>query len=130
MTTLLQHVAGDCRIVAFDQQLGKGIGSTCTLVTEAFLPVRDAGGPLWTLSGYAIDSSAPVTGSQVLPACRAAAHPIEAIDRGLAILLYGVILLDTLCLSPSAGKATPRDNAAASALCNILSLHELPFDTE
>lgn len=34
------HVSGDARRIAFDADAGRGIGSTCTLVAEAFL--RDA----------------------------------------------------------------------------------------
>ncbi len=33
----MQHVTGDARNISFDVSLGRGVGSTCTLVAESFL---------------------------------------------------------------------------------------------
>jgi len=41
---------------------------------------------------------------------------LEGGDSPLALALLGVVLLDTACLSESAGKAKPRDHAAAESL--------------
>ena len=49
----------------------------------------------------------------------------ESFPAPLAILLLGVILLDSVNLVPEAGKATPRDAAAVRALLDRTRWEEL-----
>jgi exopolyphosphatase len=43
----------------------------------------------------------------------------QAVDRNIALLLSGTILLDTVNLDPAAGRVTPKDSAMAAALLPI-----------
>ncbi len=49
-------------------------------------------------------------------------HPSPKIPGSLSALLLGAILIDTVNLDPSAGRATPRDHAAATHLQPIAGL--------
>jgi inorganic pyrophosphatase/exopolyphosphatase len=88
------HVTGEDRRISYDLAAGRGVGSTCTLVAQS----------LFSLSGAETGSEAAAV----------------AIDAGIAELLLGVILLDTLGLSPSAGKTTPEDAAVVERLKAII----------
>lgn len=83
--TAAQDVTGRARNVSFDESLGRGVGSTCTLVAEAFL------------------ADAP-----------------SFLHADVALMLLGVILVDTLNLDPTMNKTTPRDEAAVSALLPVV----------
>jgi inorganic pyrophosphatase/exopolyphosphatase len=104
----LQGVSGSQRRVAFHPGLNRGIGSACTLVAEALL------GGDWDPSADQLAAAAPPPPSH--DAGDAGSAPAAALDSGLASVLLGVVLLDTLNLSPEAGKTTPRDAAVVSAL--------------
>eukprot|EP00557_Chaetoceros_sp_GSL56_P000115 CAMPEP_0176499302 /NCGR_PEP_ID=MMETSP0200_2-20121128/12853_1 /TAXON_ID=947934 /ORGANISM="Chaetoceros sp., Strain GSL56" /LENGTH=540 /DNA_ID=CAMNT_0017897709 /DNA_START=366 /DNA_END=1988 /DNA_ORIENTATION=+ len=82
-------VRGEKRNIAFENQCAL-VGSTCTLVTERFMNTR-----------YDIDDSTSAE---------------KQVDGGLALVLLGVILLDTVNMSPEAAKGTARDEAAIEFL--------------
>lgn len=76
-----------------------GLGSCSTIVAEAFLLQAPE------MMAARDPASVPAGG-----------RPFAfAPDREVALLLLGVMLLDTACLSEAAGKAQPRDIAAANA---------------
>ena len=91
------HVVGARRDIAFDAERGRElVGSACTLIAERAL------GPI------TIDPrSAKGSGEQ--------GSTIE-VDGELAMLLSGVILLDTSNMDPTVDKGRPRDDSALSRL--------------
>jgi inorganic pyrophosphatase/exopolyphosphatase len=82
------------RVVAFDE-VGKvaTCGSACTLVAEAFMKKEEE------------EDAAAKEGTVEKP-----------LERGLATLLAGVVLIDTLNMNEEAKKGTPRDQAALEYL--------------
>jgi len=93
------HMGAKVREIAFDTESMTGLGSCSTIVAEAFL------------------SQAPEMMAARDPAREPEAGRPFAFAPGkeVALLLLGVMLLDTACLSDAAGKAQPRDIAAANA---------------
>eukprot|EP00592_Proboscia_alata_P001953 CAMPEP_0194370840 /NCGR_PEP_ID=MMETSP0174-20130528/19194_1 /TAXON_ID=216777 /ORGANISM="Proboscia alata, Strain PI-D3" /LENGTH=421 /DNA_ID=CAMNT_0039148553 /DNA_START=152 /DNA_END=1417 /DNA_ORIENTATION=- len=86
-------VTGDSRQVAFDAKESKAlVGSTCTLVTECYMRYYEA----------EINKGGGST--------------TKGIDSNMALLLLGVILLDTNDMSTQSGKGTPRDSRAIQFL--------------
>jgi inorganic pyrophosphatase/exopolyphosphatase len=113
------HVHGADREISFDEVERRGVGSTCTLVTQHLLSEAAA---------MALTSCREEGGS-ALPA----AEKSQLLARQAASCLLGVILLDTVNLDEAAGKTTPQDVAAVERLCALLDVrlpdrHRL-FDT-
>ena len=81
------------------------MGSACTLVAEAFLAHRRA-----AASGRAEGSSSTCT---------------DTLSREVATLLAGVILIDTMNMSPEAAKGTARDEAALTELLPLVATPRL-----
>ena len=83
-------VTGDRRCISFDESVGRGVGSTCTLIAESLLQLQQERAPNTVL------------------------------DAAIAEMLLGVILLDTDGLSATSGKTTPTDVAVAARLRALL----------
>lgn len=91
------------------------VGSACTLVVEAFLKAEESsskGGDNTEVQG-ADDGAANEVG---MTGSGNNASPLALMGPALATLLSGVILLDTMNMSPEAGKGTRRDAAALEVL--------------
>lgn len=101
------RVVGERRAIAYDTKLCRGIGSASTLVAEALLGAE---------------------GSPAADGTGAATRPEPSAD--VALLLLGTILLDTINMSPSAEKATPRDVAAVELLTAVVQAADPAFDRE
>lgn len=80
------------RIIAFEDGRAT-VASTCTLVAERLFRVH---------GGSSSDDDGETT-------------PIK-IDRGIGLVLLGVILLDSMNMLPEAGRGTPRDDVAIREL--------------
>jgi exopolyphosphatase len=104
------------RNIAFDQGQAL-VASACTLVVEQIRNV-------WRSSGSTTTSDL---------ACAPREQCAATIPAPLGVLLLGVILLDSINLSPSAGKATERDVQAVQTLLDCTNWTEAvtfgPADT-
>jgi inorganic pyrophosphatase/exopolyphosphatase len=97
------HVRGSARNVAFDASTGREeAGSCCTLVAENFLLARHSNSSSSSSMGIA-DGEGDGELTSSLP-------------EDIALLLSGVILLDTCNMDAAVGKGRPRDAAALDAL--------------
>ena len=109
------RVVGGERRISFDVAVGKGVGSTCTLIAARLLEDQQ--------SRPAQAEDAVPTSSVSTPVAAAGCAP-SLIDAPIAEMLLGVILLDTDGLSATSGKTTMEDVAAAAELREIAALSE------
>ena len=94
------------RNVAFDESTSSAlVASTCTLMVERYL------------QGSSSTTTTTTTTTLSFP-------------PSIAILLLGVILLDSINLSTKAGKVTPRDEAAVNTLLSNTQWSDLTLPTE
>ena len=97
------HVRGSARNVAFDTSMGREeAGSCCTLVAENFLLARHSSSSSSSSMGIADNDG---DGELAAP-----------LPEDIALLLSGVILLDTCNMDAAVGKGRPRDATALDAL--------------
>ena len=82
------------------------VGSTCTLVAERMLQAADA---ITVVDGGKQGSA--------------------RLDPSASLVLLGVILLDTMDMSPEAGKGTARDSAVINALLDRTDWNKLKTDS-
>jgi inorganic pyrophosphatase/exopolyphosphatase len=99
-TTTVEGGGPYCRNIAFSNNQAL-VASTCTLIVERYM-------------ANLIESSNP-------------AVPTFTFPMPLAILLLGVILLDSVNMSPHAGKGTLRDQAAMDSLLKHTDWSSLPL---
>jgi len=104
------HVTGIYRNIAFDSKsLSATAGSTCTLVAKDLL--NDA-----QLSSSSLSLSSSSIVDKTMSGMSDISMTRLGIDASLAEVLGSCILLDTVGLNPSAGKATPLDFETISRL--------------
>ena len=94
------------RQIEFDDSTASGLGSCCTIVAEHML-------------GSAPELLKPSAEEEGL--LEDSPESVAAVSSP-ALMLLGVILLDTGCLSEAAGKSKPRDAEAADALSASVGL--------
>jgi inorganic pyrophosphatase/exopolyphosphatase len=135
----LQHVSGGNRLISFDESIGRGVGSTCTLVAHLMLQWKKRTTTAPAAPAIAADAQGPwvrgtveTASSSSFSSVRLASEEPEAdrlvFDRSpsavlnevSAALLSGVILLDTINLDPAAGKTTQLDVETVRQLADIV----------
>jgi inorganic pyrophosphatase/exopolyphosphatase len=135
----LQHVSGGNRLISFDESIGRGVGSTCTLVAQLMLQWKKrtttapaAPAIAAVAQGPWVRGTVETASSSSFSSVRLASEEPEAdrlvFDRSpsavlnevSAALLSGVILLDTINLDPAAGKTTQLDVETVRQLADIV----------
>lgn len=110
------RAGGELQLVLVDHNvLAAGQAALADAVTGIIDHHKDEGGH----PGLALRIVAPVGSAATLVAERLLEHDASRVEAGLAKLLLGTILLDTVNLDPAARRATASDLAAAAQLESI-----------
>lgn len=113
------------RRIAFNEKIGKGVGSCCTLVAQEVRKMEEDGISMSQLGEDKEEEdeddqdrreSGGEDEEETSQARVSTSNIYDDIPTWMATLLLGVVLLDTHNLSPQAGKVTPEDEEVAKAL--------------